>query len=197
MIHRHLLTLLHQSLGVYLDLANEEKAISVLDSTSIGEDSLKRTLAILRDTPPRLQVHGDAGSTNLPLVVSQQLSRRITQRPLGHTSSGEESVISQQSAKIEVFAKTNEEVEILTDLVSRSLQQGRVDFIRNGYLYFSIEGLDELSPHEQLTAEELGVFVRRISVSAMLQEDVARLYSEPTLGTLTIGLVPHGRIDYF
>ena len=195
MIHRHLLTALHAALNTYLDLANENTTLTALDAISIDVDSTRRTLAQLRASPPQLQVHAKAGTFQPPLITAQQLSRNVTNRPLGHTSLGEESVISRQQARVEVIARTDEEVELLADLVMRSLQQARHDFIKNGYLYYQIEGLDELAPVEQLAAEELGIFIRRLTVSAMIQEDVARIYSAPTLGTLTLGLSPTGRVD--
>lgn len=194
MIHRHILTALHSALSQYLDPTKEADAIAVLDSTAYGVDSLRRTLAKLRESPPSLRVHAQAGTAQPPLIVVQQLSRRVTDRPLGHSAGGEDSAISKQDARLEVFAKTDEETELLADLVSRGLQQSRSDFIQNGYLYFTVEGLEDLAPHEQLAAEELGLYVRRLSVSAMIQEDAARLFPAPTLGTLTIGLKPQGRV---
>ena len=194
MIHRHLLTALHSALSHYLDLANEAEAIAALDATAYGEESTKRTLSKLRTSPPSLRVHAQAGAALPPLVVSQQLSRRVTDRPLGHNASGEETAISKQDARLEVFAKTEEEAELLTDLVARGLQQSRSDFLKNGYLYFTVEGLEELAPHEQLAAEELGLYVRRVSISAMVQEDAARLFPAVPLGPLTIGLNPLGRV---
>lgn len=194
MIHRHVLSALHSALTHYLDVANEADAIAALDATSYGVDALRRTLGKLRDKPPSLRVHAQAGSAQPPLVVAQQLSRRVTDRPLGHHANGEETAISKQDARIEVIAATDEEVEVLADLVARGLQQSRRDFVLNGYLYFTVEGLEELAPHEQLTAEELGLYVRRLSVSAMIQEDAARLFPQAPLGPLTIGLHPEGRV---
>lgn len=56
MIHRHILTALHSALSQYLDPAKEADAIAVLDSTAYGVDSLRRTLAKLRESPPSLRV---------------------------------------------------------------------------------------------------------------------------------------------
>ena len=94
------------------------------------------------------------------------------------------------------MAKGADEAEILATTVLRSLQQARGDFLANGYIYFSIESIDELNPQEQLAAEELGVFVRRLSISAQIQEDVARLFEDPTLGTLSLGLAPSGKVTF-
>jgi len=196
MIHRHLLTVLHSSLSYYLDSQNEPEVIALLDSTSIGEEVIKKTLQKLRSDPPSLQVHAEAGTARLPLVVAQMLSRRVTNRPLGHIFRGEESTISKQDARVEICTRTEEETELLSDLCFRGIQQSRSDFLKNGYLFFSLEGQDELSPQEQMTAEDLGLFIRRISISSMIQEDTSMIATNPTLGTLTIGLTPKGRVGF-
>lgn len=192
MMHRHLLTALHATLSIYLDPAHEDDTLSILDAVSIGDATTRRTLAKLRDPAPNLRTHAQAGTAQPPLIVTQQLSRRVQFRPLGGTSQGEESTISRQEARVEIIARTSEEVEILANLVSMGLQQSREDFVQNGYLFFSVDGLDELAPHEQLAAEELGLFIRRLSVSAMIQEGATRLVSSADLGPLTIDLALRG-----
>lgn len=195
MIHKHLLSTLHARLSFFLLAANEDKAIEALDNIAISQDKIKATLSKIRAHPPELREHAKAGSATPPLIVTQQLSRRVQERPLGHSVNGVESAISRQEARVELIAKTSEECEVLADLVRASLVSSREDFLKNGYLYFELGGLEELGPHEQLTAEELGVFVRRLSVNAMIQEDVARQIAPPVLGPLTLGLSPNGRVD--
>mgnify|MGYP001560315446 CR=1 FL=1 len=196
MIHRHILTALHEYLGFYLDLANEQVAIEALKLTAQNPQTLQKTLFLLRENPPSLRIHAQGGSGGLPLIVSKLLSRRVTQRPLGHTVNEIESSISKQDGQLEVFARTSEETEVLTDLVVKCLYQSRQDFLLNGYLSYTVEGLEEITPQEELASEELGVFLRRISVSAMVQEEITRVIPEPTLGTLTIGLIPQGRVNF-
>lgn len=195
MIHRHLLTALHASLSFYLDPANENTTVEALDSIAFGLEDLRATLAKIRTHPPALRVHAKAGTATPPLIVTQQLSRRVQERPLGHCAGGVESVISRQEARIELISRTEEECEVLADLVRAAVAQSRPDFIKNGYLYFEIGGLEELGPHEQLTAEELGVFVRRLNVSALIQEDVATILTESSRGPLTLALSPQGRVN--
>ena len=197
MIHRHILTAVHEFLSFYLAPANEQATLEALKLASQNETTTQRTLQLLRADPPNLRVHSQVGQGSLPMVVSQLLGRRVNQRPLGHSVNEVESSISKQDARLEVFARTAEEAEVLTDLVVKCLYQSRRDFLLNGYLFFEVEGLEELSPQEELASEELGVYLRRISISAMVQEEITRAIPSPTLGTLTIGLKPEGKIGYF
>jgi len=143
-----------------------------------------------------LRPHAQANTASLPIVVVQLMSRTVTDRPLGHSANGLESLISRQSVKIEIMCKGSDEADILAVTVLRALQQARGDFLQNGYLYFSVDSIEELAPQEQLVAEEMGVFVRRIQISSQVQEEVARLFEESSLGNLTIGLKPNGRVSF-
>jgi len=196
MMHHHILTSLKGALGYYLTEANKQKWLELFDNIAHDDTLLSAVYLELQNKPPQLRPYAQAGTADLPLVVSQLLSRTVTDRPLGHSANGKESLISRQQVKVEIMAKGADEAEILATTVLRSLQQARGDFLANGYIYFSIESIDELNPQEQLVAEELGVFVRRLSISAQIQEDVARLFEDPTLGTLSLGLAPSGKVTF-
>ena len=78
----------------------------------------------------------------------------------------------------------------------RILQTSRADFLGAGYVSFQIDQQEELAPVEELAAEELGAFLRRISVSAMLQEDALRSGGfDPVIGTLKLALAPDGGVS--
>lgn len=196
MIHRHILTALHEYLSFYLDPANEQATIDALKLSTQNEATTRRTLELLRESPPALRVFAQAGSSGVPLIVSKLLSRRVTDRPLGHSVGEIESSISKQDAQVEIFARTAEETELLADLVVKCLYQSRRDFLLNGYLSYMVEGLEEVSPQEELASEELGIFLRRVSLSAMVQEEITRVIPEPFLGTLSLGLIPSGRVRF-
>ena len=196
MMHHHILTSLKGSLGYYLTTANKNKWLALFDNTAHNDSLLSQVYTELQNNKPRLMPHAQAGTASLPLVVAQLMSRTVTDRPLGHSAGGVESLISRQSVKIEIMCKGSDEAEILAVTVLRALQQARGDFLQNGYLYFSVDSIEELAPQEQLVAEELGVFVRRIEVSSQVQEEVARLFEDTTLGTLTLGLEPSGRVSF-
>lgn len=196
MMHHHVLTSLKGSLNYYLTTANKNKWLALFDNTAHNDTLLSQVYTELQNTRPSLRPHAQANTASLPIVVVQLMSRTVTDRPLGHSANGLESLISRQSVKIEIMCKGSDEAEILAVTVLRALQQARGDFLQNGYLYFSVDSIEELAPQEQLVAEEMGVFVRRIQISSQVQEEVARLFEESSLGNLTIGLKPNGRVSF-
>jgi hypothetical protein len=68
----------------------------------------------------------------------------------------------------------------------------RQDFLKNNYSYYEVEGFDPLSPQEALASEELGVFVRRLDLKGQSLDASIAVSNNPTLGTLTLGLVADG-----
>jgi len=89
-----------------------------------------------------------------------------------------------------------EATEVLGQLIITALHALRKDFVSNGYLTFQFENVAELAPQEMLAAEELGVFVRRLTLSAMMHDSAGiNLFSpDEIIGTLSLGLSPRGRV---
>ena len=196
MMHHHILTSLKGSLNYYLTTANKNNWLALFDNTAHNDTLLSQVYTELQNNKPQLRPYAQAGTAELPVIVAQLMSRTVTDRQLGHSANGLESLISRQTVKIEIMCKGADEAEVLAVTVLRALQQARGDFLANGYLYFSVESIEELAPQEQLVAEELGVFVRRIQVSSQIQEEVARVFEDATLGTLSLGLAPSGRVRH-
>lgn len=196
MIHHHMTTALRTALNYYLDAANQAQALEHLYNTAHDDTTLITVLTELREKAPKVIPHATAGAQGLPLVVCQQRSRNVTHRPLGGTANGIEQTISNQTALIEIMAAGAEAAEVLAQLVVTALHALRADFISNGYLTFQFDSIAELAPQEMLAAEELGVFVRRLNISAMLHDTAgARIFSaDEVIGTLSLGLTPQGRV---
>ena len=193
MIHRHILSSLHAYLAHYLDPANEAAALDLVDGTSVNGAQLNKILARVRGKI-NLRTYAQAGNATPPLIVAQLQNRRAVHRPLGHTFNGGASSISKQDAQVEVLCTNNEECEILSAITAASLEAARADFVANGYLFYEVEGLDEPTPQELLASEELGIYSRKISVSAMVQESFAPVIPPSSLGNLSLGLAPDGRV---
>jgi len=89
-----------------------------------------------------------------------------------------------------------ETAEVLSQIVITALHALRKDFIANGYLTFQFENIAELAPQELLAAEELGVFVRRMNLTAMMHDSagVDLFTPDQIVGTLSLGLSPQGRV---
>lgn len=196
MIHHHLTTALRAALNYYLDAANQAQTLEHLYNTAHDDATLIKILAELREKSPKVIPHATAGAQSLPLVVCQQMSRNVIHRPLGGSALGVEQTISNQTAQIELMTAGAEATEVLGQLVITALHALRKDFISNGYLTFQFETIAELAPQELLAAEELGVFVRRLTISAMMHDSAGvNLFSpDEVIGTLSLGLSPQGRV---
>jgi len=196
MIHHHLTTALRAALNYYLDAANQAQTLEHLYNTAHDDATLIKILAELREKSPKVIPHATAGAQSLPLVVCQQMSRNVIHRPLGGSALGVEQTISNQTAQIELMTAGAEATEVLGQLIITALHALRKDFISNGYLTFQFENVAELAPQEMLAAEELGVFVRRLTISAMMHDSAgANLFSpDEVIGTLSLGLSPQGRV---
>lgn len=196
MIHHHLTTALRAALNYYLDAANQAQTLEHLYNTAHDDATLIKILAELREKSPRVIPHATAGAQSLPLVVCQQMSRNVIHRPLGGSALGVEQTISNQTAQVELMTAGAEATEVLGQLVITALHALRKDFISNGYLTFQFENIAELAPQELLAAEELGVFVRRLTISAMMHDSAGvNLFSpDEVIGTLSLGLSPQGRV---
>lgn len=196
MIHHHLTTALRAALNYYLDAANQAQTLEHLYNPAHDDATLIKILAELREKTPKVIPHATAGAQSLPLVVCQQMSRNVIHRPLGGSALGVEQTISNQTAQIELMTAGAEATEVLGQLIITALHALRKDFIANGYLTFQFENIAELAPQELLAAEELGVFVRRLTISAMMHDSAGvNLFSpDEVIGTLSLGLSPHGRV---
>lgn len=196
MIHHHLTTALRTSLTYYLDQANQQALLDHLYNTAHDDATLAKVLQELREKAPKIIPHATAGAQALPLVVCQQMSRTVVHRPLGGSALGVEQTISTQSARIEVMTAGAETAEVLSQIVITALHALRKDFITNGYLTFQFENIAELAPQELLAAEELGVFVRRMNLTAMMHDSagVDLFTPDQIVGTLSLGLSPQGRV---
>ena len=196
MIHHHLTTALRAALNYYLDAANQAQTLEHLYNTAHDDATLIKILAELREKSPKVIPHATAGAQSLPLVVCQQMSRNVIHRPLGGSALGVEQTISNQTAQIELMTAGAEATEVLGQLIITALHALRKDFISNGYLTFQFENVAELAPQEMLAAEELGVFVRRLTISAMMHDSAGvNIFSpDEVIGTLSLGLSPQGRV---
>jgi len=196
MIHHHALAALQPALAYYFTPANKAAWLALFTDTASSTTQLDALYSELTATRPDLRPYAQAGLAKPPCVVAELTARRVTDRPLGGTWNGGESLISEQSATLEIMARGADEADALAHTVLKALQQARGDFLANGYIYIETGTMSELAPHETLSAEELGVYVRRLEMRGRVMEGVTRLGAwDSTLGPLTIGLTPAGRVE--
>lgn len=196
MIHHHALAALRPALSYYLTPANRAAWLELFTDTASDTTHLEALYAELSAQPPELRPYAQASLAKPPCIIAQLTARRVTDRPLGGTYNGGESLISEQSATLEILARGADEADALAHTTIKALQQARADFLKNGYIYIETGTLSELAPHETLTAEEMGIYVRRLEIRGRVMEGAARLGAwDTTLGPLTLGLTPEGRVS--
>lgn len=192
MLHLHALAALKPALSYYFSDEGQEAWLE-LNTTA---QSPARALALwqeLKSLQVELRPHAQAGLMKPPAIIAQLQGRRVTERPLGHTAAELEDCISELDAQLEIFTNGAEEAEALALTAWRALQQARGDFLKNGYIYLSLESISELEPHEAAAAEELGLFGRRITLRAQAHEAAARLGAWDELkGPLTLDIEHRG-----
>ena len=196
MIHHHALAALRPALSYYLTPANRAAWLELFTDTASDTTHLEALYAELSAQPPELRPYAQASLAKPPCIIAQLTARRVTDRPLGGTYNVGESLISEQSATLEILARGADEADALAHTTIKALQQARADFLKNGYIYIETGTLSELAPHETLTAEEMGIYVRRLEIRGRVMEGAARLGAwDTTLGPLTLGLTPEGRVS--
>lgn len=196
MIHHHALAALRPALSYYLTPANRAAWLELFTDTASDTTHLEALYAELSAQPPELRPYAQASLAKPPCIIAQLTARRVTDRPLGGTYNGGESLISEQSATLEILARGADEADALAHTTIKALQQARADFLQNGYIDIETGTLSELAPHETLSAEEMGIFVRRLEIRGRVMEGAARLGAwDTTLGPLTLGLTPEGRVS--
>lgn len=196
MIHHHALAALRPALSYYLTPANRAAWLELFTDTASDTTHLEALYAELSAQPPELRPYAQASLAKPPCIIAQLTARRVTDRPLGGTYNGGESLISEQSATLEILARGADEADALAHTTIKALQQARADFLQNGYIYIETGTLSELAPHETLTAEEMGIYVRRLEIRGRVMEGAARLGAwDTTYGPLTLGLTPEGRVS--
>lgn len=196
MIHHHALAALRPALSYYLTPANRAAWLELFTDTASDTTHLEALYAELSAQPPELRPYAQASLAKPPCIIAQLTARRVTDRPLGGTYNGGESLISEQSATLEILARGADEADALAHTTIKALQQARADFLQNGYIYIETGTLSELAPHETLTAEEMGIYVRRLEIRGRVMEGAARLGAwDTTHGPLTLGLTPEGRVS--
>lgn len=191
MLHLHALSAIAPALAYYFSA--EGRAAWLALYSEADQTRAARIWQELAESPVDLRPHAQAGQLKPPSIISQLTESRVISRPLGHTAGGLEASISEHSATLEVFARGAEEAEALGHTTARALQQARADFLANEYISFELDGLRDLEPHEAAAAEELGLFIRRLTIRAQAHDTAARLGTwEQTAGPLSLDIDHRG-----
>tara|TARA_R100001463_G_scaffold56648_1_gene108720 strand:+ start:141 stop:1172 length:1032 start_codon:yes stop_codon:yes gene_type:complete len=116
---------------------------------------------------PTVRTHAAAGTGDLPAIVVQLVSETRREEALGGFSRSDRGVpvytsVIEQKIKISVLSHNAELTRALHVLV-RAIMFGSLSrFLEQSYLDVTYLEGEELAPAEELAAEELGIFMRRM-----------------------------------
>ena len=110
------------------------------------------------------------GHADFPVVVVQLLSESVSETPIGMFSGrlpktmgklAAATTVVQQSLLVTSMANNAEVARCLFVVVRNILLSYHHQFLKVGYLEFAYAGAEELTPEEELVADDMGVFVRK------------------------------------
>ena len=133
--------------------------------------------AFSTDQFPLVRSHTARGTAQAPLItinpqaesVAQELVGEFAERVSGVTR---DTYMIREGVELVVFARTPDMARVYHVVVRASVALSRRAMHRAGYHVWSYGGAQPLNPEEDLAAEELGIYVRRLTLSAEYQVHV-------------------------
>lgn len=120
---------------------------------------------------PKFRTRNARGSDEAPMLVVSPSSENVQQTMLGdyerrnNSGNAVDAYIIRETAEILIIAKSPDMVRVYHVLTRASIAIARRPLHRVGYHLIEYGGADGLSPEEELSAEELGMYIRRITVT--------------------------------
>lgn len=126
---------------------------------------------------PTFRTQNSQGTAQAPLITVIPQTENVIQQVLGSFGGrvqGEtrDSYLVQEGVEVVLFAKSPDMARVYHVVARASHAIARRPLLRAGYMSVEYTGAQPLSPEEEIAAEELGIYVRRISVSAQYQIEI-------------------------
>lgn len=123
---------------------------------------------------PTVRSHTAQGTAQAPLLTVRPLEEGVTQELVGDFAQRvggvtRDSYLVRESVELVIFAKTPDMARVGHIVTRAAVALARRAMHRVGYHTWSYGGAQPLSPEEDLAAEELGVYVRRLTLNAEYQ----------------------------
>jgi hypothetical protein len=133
--------------------------------------------ALVADPPVFRAAFAPGAPEAFPLVSVELMGETVSDRYLGKSQGiiGGRRHIGfgvGQTAEITVMAKRDEVTRSLCRVIQAVMIRATVSFIKSGYISVQYDGAGELGMDEMLVAEELGIYIRRLTYSAVLEIEV-------------------------
>ena len=137
----------------------------------VADHTLSTWFSEFSDQFPTFRTRNARGTEEAPMLVVSPQSENVQQNVLGDFERrGADGVavdtyIVRESVEILIVAKTPDMVRVYHVVARASIAIARRPLHRAGYHLLEYGGADGLSPEEELSAEDLGLYVRRLTVT--------------------------------
>lgn len=163
----NILNSLSSGFQYYKTRENEFKALFA----GVSDSVLTTWYAEFNTEFPVFKTRNARGTDESPMLVVSPLSENVQQTMLGdyerreNSGVGVDAYIIRETVEILILAKSPDMVRVYHVITRASIAIARRPLHRVGYHLIGYGGADGLSPEEELSAEELGLYVRRITVT--------------------------------
>lgn len=164
----HLVNAIHNGVESYKQDINSFKALFF----GVSDETLNSWHQELLSNSPHFRTATSTGVEQFPMVLVLSGAETVDQRFLDNFASRDSSNQStsvyfvSESAQVHILTKHPDLTRVLHVICRSAFEQARQGFLRNGYHNVSYQGSDALSVEERLSAEEMGIYMRRLNFSA-------------------------------
>lgn len=137
----------------------------------VADNTLSAWFSEFSEHFPTFRTRNARGSDEAPMLVVSPQSENVQQNFLGDFERrGEDgravdTYLVRESIEILILAKSPDMVRVYHVVARASIAIARRPLHRAGYHLLEYGGADGLSPEEELSAEELGLYIRRLTVT--------------------------------
>ena len=163
----NMINALSSGFGYYRTREAEFKALF----RGVSDSVLGAWFAELGEHFPAFRTRNARGVEEAPMLVVSPLSENVTQTVLGDYDSrtaegvGVDAYLVRETCEIMILAKSPDMVRVYQVLARASIAIARRPLHRAGYHLVEYGGADALTPEEELSAEELGLYIRRLTAT--------------------------------
>lgn len=126
---------------------------------------------------PTFRARNAQGTATAPLVTVIPQSETVVQQMLGSfggrvEGETQDAYVVQEGVELVMFAKSPDMARVYHVVARASHAIARRPLLRAGYISVEYQGSEALTPEEELASEELGIYIKRISLNAQYQIEI-------------------------
>ena len=163
-----LLETLHNGFEYYLQNKNDFKALFF----GLNDATLEQWFSLFIAQKPVFRARYAQGTAQAPMITILTGQEDVQEKFMGKTeyrANDGRMVVGynvSENAQAVIFAKSPELARIYFIVLRAAFEQGARALMKAGYSQTAYEGTTLLDPEEELSSEELGIYVRKMNFSA-------------------------------